>query len=97
LAERCSFCKALEPLYGRLFDQYGGRMVFAKLIVDEPQNQELARRAAVEGTPTRKFYCRRREVGEHVGYAMEPVLRKKTDEMLAEIESCLANSTPLEG
>jgi thioredoxin 1 len=94
-AERCGFCRALEPLYGRLSDQYGGRMVFAKLMVDEPQNQEVVRRASVEGTPTLKFYCRGREVGEHVGYAIEPVLKKKMDEMLAEMESCLANSTPL--
>jgi thioredoxin-like negative regulator of GroEL len=96
-SERCGFCKALEPLYGRLSDQYGGKMVFAKLMVDEPQNQELLRHTSIEGTPTLKFYCRGREVGEHGGYAIEPVLKKKMDEMLAEMESCLANSTPMKG
>jgi hypothetical protein len=34
-------------------------------------------------------------VGEHVGYAIEPVLKKKIDSMLEDMESCLANSTPL--
>ena len=96
-AERCGFCKALDPLYARLSDQYGNRLTFAKIMVDEPQNQEVAQRASIEGTPTLKFYCRGREVGEHIGYAIEPVLKKKIDEMLVEMEACLANSTPLKG
>ena len=92
-AERCGFCKALDPLYGRLADEYEGRLTFAKAMIDE--NQDLARRAGIEGTPTLKFYCKGREVGEHVGYAIEPVLRKKIDDMLAEMEACYSNSTPL--
>ena len=92
-AKRCGFCMALDPLYSRLADSYEGRLIFAKAMVDE--NQDLARRAGIEGTPTLKFYCKGREVGEHVGYAIEPALRKKIDEMLAEMEACYSNSTPL--
>ncbi len=92
-AKRCGFCMALDPLYSRLADSYEGRLTFAKAMVDE--NQDLARRAGIEGTPTLKFYCKGREAGEHVGYAIEPALRKKIDEMLAEMEACYSNSTPL--
>lgn len=92
---RCGFCMALDPLYKKLSDEYGGRLVFMKLMVDDDQNREVAQRASIEGTPTLKFYCRGREVGEHVGYAIEPVLRKKIDGALEEMESCLQNSTPL--
>lgn len=92
-AERCGFCKALDPLYGRLSDEYEGRLTFAKAMVE--MNPDLARRAGIEGTPTLKFYCRGREVGEHVGYSIEPALRKKIDEMLAEMEACYSSSTPL--
>jgi thioredoxin-like negative regulator of GroEL len=94
-AERCGFCKALEPLYSRLADHYAGRMRFLNMTADDPQNQKIVQSAGIQGTPTLKFYCRGREVGEHVGYAIEPVLRKKIDAVLEEMESCLANSTPV--
>ena len=66
-AVSCGFCMMLEPLYNRLSDQYGGKLSFLKLMVDEPQNHEILHRIAVHGTPTLKFYCQYREVGEHVG------------------------------
>lgn len=64
-------------------------------MVDDPQNQEILDHVSVEGTPTLKFYCKGREVGEHVGYAIEPVLKKKIEAALEEMESCLRNSSPL--
>lgn len=94
-AVRCGFCKALEPLYNRLSDNYSGKISFLKLMVDDDRNHEILHHISIEGTPTLKFYCRGREVGEHVGYAIEPVLRKKIDTVLQEMESCLHNSTPL--
>lgn len=95
-AIRCGFCMALEPLYNRLSDQYAGKLTFLKLMVDDPQNHEITQGTSIQGTPTLKFYCRGREVGEHVGYAIESVLRKKIDEALQDMESCLQNSTPFE-
>ena len=94
-AIRCGFCKALEPLYNRLADQYTGKLTFAKMMADDSQNQKILDSMGIQGTPTLKFYCKGREVGEHIGYAIEPVLKKKIDEMLEEMESCLTNSTPL--
>ena len=94
-AVRCGFCKALEPLYEKLSDAYATQIKFLKLMTDDSQNQEIVGRAGIEGTPTLKFYCKGREVGEHIGYAIEPVLRKKIDMMLEEMESCFANSTSL--
>ena len=92
---RCGFCKWLEPLYEKLSKEYEGKMVFLKLNVDDERNHEVLRRVSIEGTPTLKFYCGGREVGEHIGYAVEPVLKKKIDVMLEEMESCLKNTTPL--
>jgi thioredoxin 1 len=96
IAVNCGFCMMLDPLYSRLSDQYGGKLSFLKLMVDEPQNQEILDRNTVAGTPMLKFYCQGREVGEHVGYAIEPVLKKKIDGMLEEMDTCLKNSTPLQ-
>jgi thioredoxin 1 len=94
-AVRCGFCMALEPLYNKLSEQYSGKLEFLKLMVDNPQNDQVVNRASVEGTPTLKFYCKGREVGEHIGYAIEPNLKQKIDSMLTEMESCLSNSTPI--
>ncbi len=92
-AVKCGFCSALEPLYSRLSDQYKDKLTFYKLVVDYPANHQILNKVAIQGTPTLKFYCKGREVGEHVGYAIEPVLKKKIDESLQEMENCLANST----
>lgn len=94
-AVRCGFCQALEPLYNRLSEQYKDKLVFLKLMVDDKNNQELMERISIEGTPTLKFYCKNREIGEHIGYAIEPILKQKIDMFLSEMEFCIKNSTPL--
>ena len=94
-AVRCGFCQALEPLYNRLSEQYNDKLVFLKLMVDDKNNQELLDRLSIEGTPTLKFYCKSREIGEHIGYAIEPKLKQKIEMFLSEMEFCINNSTEL--
>jgi thioredoxin 1 len=94
-AVRCGFCQALEPLYNRLSEQYNDQLVFLKLMVDDKNNQELLDRLSIEGTPTLKFYCKSREIGEHIGYAIEPKLKQKIEMFLSEMEFCINNSTGL--
>jgi len=95
-AVRCGFCQALEPLYNRLSEQYKGKLEFLKLMVDDKNNKELLDRIPIEGTPTLKFYCKNREIGEHIGYAIEPKLKQKIEMFLSEMEFCINNSTVLE-
>ena len=95
-AIRCGFCQALEPLYNKLSEQYNDKLVFLKLMVDDENNQELLDRISIEGTPTLKFYCKNREIGEHIGYAIEPKLKQKIEMFLSEMEFCIENSTVLE-
>jgi thioredoxin 1 len=94
-AVRCGFCQALEPLYNRLSEQYKDKLIFLKLMVDDENNQELLDRISIEGTPTLKFYCKNREIGEHIGYAIEPKLKQKIEMFLSEMEFCIKNSTGL--
>jgi thiol-disulfide isomerase/thioredoxin len=94
-AVRCGFCQALEPLYNRLSEQYKGKLEFLKLMVDDKNNKELLDRIPIEGTPTLKFYCKNREIGEHIGYAIEPKLKQKIEMFLSEMEFCIKNSTEL--
>ncbi|HLN35128.1 MAG TPA: thioredoxin family protein [Nitrososphaeraceae archaeon] len=92
-AVRCGFCQALEPLYNRLSGQYNNKLIFLKLMVDDQNNQELLDRISIGGTPMLKFYCKNREIGEHIGYAIEPVLKQKIETFLSEMEFCIKNST----
>ncbi|MFB5599476.1 MAG: thioredoxin family protein [Nitrososphaeraceae archaeon] len=92
-AVRCGFCQALEPLYNKLSEIYNNKLVFLKLMVDDKDNQNFVERLSIQGTPTLKFYCKNREIGEHIGYAIEPVLKQKIDMFLSEMESCINNST----
>ena len=94
-AVRCGFCQALDPLYNRLSEQYKGKLEFLKLMVDDKNNKELLDRIPIEGTPTLKFYCKNREIGEHIGYAIEPKLKQKIEMFLSEMEFCIKNSTRL--
>jgi thiol-disulfide isomerase/thioredoxin len=94
-AVRCGFCQALEPLYNRLSEQYKDKLEFLKLMVDDRNNKELLDRIPIEGTPTLKFYCKNREIGEHIGYAIEPKLKQKIEMFLSEMEFCIKNSTEL--
>jgi thiol-disulfide isomerase/thioredoxin len=94
-AVRCGFCQALEPLYNKLSEQYKGKLEFLKLMVDDKNNKELLDRIPIEGTPTLKFYCKNREIGEHIGYAIEPKLKQKIEMFLSEMEFCIKNSTEL--
>jgi thioredoxin 1 len=94
-AVRCGFCQALEPLYNRLSEQYNGKLKFLKLMVDDKNNKELLDRISIESTPTLKFYCKNREIGEHIGYAIEPKLKQKIEIFLSEMEFCIKNSTGL--
>jgi thioredoxin 1 len=94
-AVHCGFCQALDPLYNKLSEQYNDKLVFLKLMVDDKNNQELLNHISIGGTPTLKFYCKNREIGEHIGYAIEPKLKQKIDMFLSEMECCIKNSTAL--
>ena len=95
-AVRCGFCQALEPLYNRLSEHYNGNLEFLKVMVDDENNKELLDRISIESTPTLKFYCKNREIGQHIGYAIEPKLKQKIEMFLSEMEYCIKNSTVLE-
>lgn len=79
-AEWCGPCKALAPLIEELAQEYDGKIVFAKLNVDE--NPEIAAQYRVYGIPTLVIFNGGKEKGRITGFrpkahlvqALNPVL-----------------------
>jgi len=94
--EQCVWCRRLDPEYQALSEEFEGKVVFAKLnVLESHENQQIGFQTGVMGTPTLKFYCGGRTVGESVGYAPKVRLKAWIEDMLANNRECLAQSTPV--
>ena len=94
----CGWCNKLNLVYEQLPERFGDRVKFVKVnILESPENQRLAIGLGVLGTPTLKFFCDGRVVGEIVGYRPLDRLVEEIDEILKKKDECLEKSTPLEG
>jgi len=92
----CDWCRALNPIYDELSNEYVGRLKFAKLnVLESHENQHIAIQYGIMGTPTLKFFCTGRTVGELVGYRPKNLLKEEVDRILSQIKECLEKSTPL--
>ncbi len=89
---KCVWCQKLEPAYQELSKEYSDRIKFVKVnALAEPQ---LATRYGVMSTPTLKFLCSGRPVGEHIGFAPKDHLKGRLEEVLKYYRRCLNQSTP---
>jgi thioredoxin-like negative regulator of GroEL len=92
----CPFCRALEPVFSELADEYKDKVKFAKLnILESLDNKLIALNNGVMGTPTLAFYCDGRSIGSAVGFLPKESLKQLLDEMLARRKNCLEKSTSL--
>jgi len=92
----CGWCLKLNPVYEQLPERFGDRVKFVKVnVLGSPENQRLAIGLGVLGTPTLKFFCDGRVVGEIVGYRPLEQLVEEIEEILAKKDECLEQSTPL--
>ncbi|MCW4034904.1 MAG: thioredoxin family protein, partial [Candidatus Bathyarchaeota archaeon] len=54
--QQCPHCQTVEPIYGELSEEYGSKLKFTKLnVLDSPENQQIAAKYGVMGTPTFLF------------------------------------------
>ncbi|MCL5316880.1 MAG: thioredoxin [Thaumarchaeota archaeon] len=73
-AEWCGPCRIMHPVFEKLASEYGGKMVFARLNVDE--NGELAAKYRVMSIPTFMVFKTGRPVDMVIGAVGENGLRK---------------------
>jgi len=92
----CGWCRTLNPIFDELSNEYVGKVKFAKLnVLETHENQHIATQYGVMGTPTLKFFCEGRTVGEIVGYRPKNLLKEEIDKILTQHRECLEKSTAL--
>jgi len=77
----CGPCRIVGPALEKLSKEYGNRLKFAKLNVDD--NNEIAASFDVRGIPCMIIFSNGREADRIIGAYPEAELRKKIDLILA--------------
>lgn len=84
-AEWCGPCRMVGPVIEELAKEYKGKMLFAKLNVDE--NQPIAMRYGVMSIPTLGFFNKGEPVDGVVGALPKSALQQKVDGVLGKVVS----------
>ena len=93
---QCSHCRMIEPVYNELSKEYADKLKFVKLnVIESQQNQELAVKYGVMGTPTFKFFCGGRPVQDVVGALSKDYLQQAIEFAIKKHRECEEKSTPL--
>ena len=74
----CGYCRRIGPMYDKVAQQYGDRLVVAKINIDE--EPELARRERIEVIPTLVLY----QNGQALGSLVAPDSKGKIEELISE-------------
>jgi thioredoxin 1 len=81
----CSPCRAITPALERIASEQAGRLIVAKVDVDE--NPVHPQQFGVQGIPTLLMIHQGREVGRIVGALPEAKLRKAVADFLAQSQA----------
>ncbi len=93
---QCPFCRTLEPILNELANEYAEKLKFAKFnVLESPQNQELAMKYGIMGTPTLKFFCGGKPVQDIVGALTKDYVRQGIEFAIKKHRECAEKSTPL--
>jgi thioredoxin 1 len=94
--EQCAYCGMLEPVFEELSREYAGKLKFARFnVLENPENEALAARYGVMGTPTLMFFCQGRPVQDFVGALTRDYVQQGIEFALKKHQECAAKSTPL--
>ena len=74
----CGYCRRIAPMYDKVAKQYEGKLLVAKINIDE--EPELARRERIEVIPTLVLY----QNGEALGSLVAPDSKGKIEELISE-------------
>ena len=74
----CGYCRRIAPMYDKVAQQYEGRLLIAKINIDE--EPELAHRERIEVIPTLVLYHN----GEALGSLVAPDSKGRIEELISE-------------
>lgn len=81
----CPWCMRLMPIFEEVSKQYDGKLIFAKVNVEEQEN--IAKSNDIAGIPIMKMFYNGRKVGELVGYMSKDKLVQGISAMLASLDN----------
>lgn len=91
---RCGWCRALNPIYDELSNEYVGRLTFAKLnVLESHENRHMTIQYGVTVPYPEVLFCE--AVGEIVGYRPRNLLTEEINKILRQHKECLGKSTAL--
>ena len=73
-ASWCMPCKMLSPVLAKIAEEYKGKLIVAKLNVDDCQKTAMA--FQIRGIPAVKLFINGKEVDEFVGSQHESIIKK---------------------
>lgn len=77
----CGPCRMVAPVLEKLAKEFAGKLLIAKVNVDE--NQEWAAKYGVQSIPTMLFVINGKIVHSQIGALPEPMLRDAVEQLLA--------------
>ena len=94
--ERCPWCIILNPIFDKIAQEYRTKVKFVKLnVMDSPENQHIAVKYGIMGTPTLVFFCDGRPVEAVAGFQQKDNRTKLVDEVIEKHQECREKSTEL--
>ena len=91
----CPHCQSIEPYFDRYADELRDEVLFYKMNIVE--NQGIAQRFGILGTPTFIFYCHGKPIRSIVGSIYPSLLKKTIEEGLQTGSDCVKKTTWFEG
>jgi len=94
--QQCPYCRILEPIFAELSREYSNRLKFARFnVLENQENELLAARYGVMGTPTLIFFCQGRPIQDFVGALTKDFVQQGMEFALKKHQECASRSTPL--
>lgn len=94
--ERCPWCKKLEPIYSEVAKEYNDKVKFAKInAMESDENQQIAVKYGIMGTPTLAFFCEGRLIETVAGFLPKERLKQLVDNVIDNHRECIEKSTEL--
>jgi thioredoxin 1 len=92
--DQCPWCKRLNPIYSEVSEEYRNKVKFAKLnVLESRENQQIAVKYGIMGTPTLVFFCDGRPIETVAGFQPRERLKQLVDDVIDKHRECVEKST----